>query len=286
MARRINAGENVGRQDVFLVDPREVTVDPALRARWEVDPPGPEAVQELVESFLEFGQSNACVARQNPVDKTLIIEQGQTRHAAALWIVNNRDPKWRLKVTVVDRNEEEGFVCAIEENRVRNETTAMDDAHNMRRLRDAYGWDDARICKTFRCQTQYLRTLETLLSLPVKVQRLVHHHKLAVANAVLMANLAGRDLDDALREVENATSANGRINGSAVRKAVRTRTEAAPNGKKVARTLKDIRGTFTSLQADDQPDSVRKFADLFLKFVKGDITDKTFQKRTVELIGG
>lgn len=283
MARKINAGDNVGRFDVFQVDPRNVKVNPALRARWEEEPPGPERVQELAESFLQHGQSNPCVARMDPADKTLIIEQGQTRHAAAMWIVENRDPKFRLQVKVVDRNEEEGFVCAIEENRIRTETTAMDDAYNMRRLRGHYGWDDPKIESLFKCRSAYLRNLETLLTLPVRLQRMVHRGELSVSNAVLLANLSGDDMQEALSEAETQRTSSGRVTGAAVRPAVRSRVK---NGQKVARTLKDIRESVAAIcLRTDAPPKVQEFTGLFQGFAKGELSEDEFSDRIVALLG-
>lgn len=283
MARKINAGENVGRFDVFMVDPRNVKVDPSLRARWELEPPGPERVRELAESFLEHGQSNPCVARMDPSDKTLIIEQGQTRHAAAMWILENRDPKFRLQVKVVDRNEEEGFVCAIEENRIRTETTPMDDAYNMRRLRNSYGWDDPKIEALFKCRSAYLRNLETLLALPIRIQRLVHRGELAVSNAMLLANLSGDDLQDALTEAESQRTISGRVTGAAVRPAVRNRVN---NGQKVARTLRDIRLSFATICVrPDATPKVQEFTEMFQGFAKGEVSEVEFSDRVVELLG-
>lgn len=278
MARKINAGENVGRSDMFLVDPREVIVDPNLRARWAKAPPGPDAVRELVEDFLANGQSNPCVARMQASDKRLIIEQGQTRHAAALWIVENKDKNWRLKVTIGDRNEEEGFVCAIQENRVRTDTSPVDDAFNMRALRDRYGWDDKRICAFYKIKSPVLRDWETLLTLPDKVLHLVHGRKLSVANAVLLAGLAGSELSAALKEAQAAPATRGgRVNPSAVRQAVRSR-KGSTNGH-VARTLKDVRSKFTTFSArEDIPPKARDLGTAILRFISGESNEAEFDE--------
>lgn len=272
MAKHINAG-NVGRSDMFKVDPNEIIVDPEMRARWEV--PGEDRVLEIADSMFDFGQQQPIICRCRPDDKKLVLEAGGTRLEAAKLIVANRDPNWRIEVKVMDHNEEDGFVSAIIENRIRNETSPMDDAVNVRALRERYGKEDQEVCDILHCKSTYLRQLETLLSMPKKVQKLVHQRKLSVAAMQLLVGLTG----DALEEALSQNTGKGTIDTSHVRQTARNR------GKRVARSLKDVRTTFTKFsESETVPDRGKQFIARFLEYVAGTIDEETFLNDLMNVI--
>lgn len=270
MARKINAGKNVGRGDIYKVDPQEVIVDPNMRARWET--PGKRRVEELAHSMYENGQFNPVVCRMSAADKRIILEQGGTRLEAALWITENLDPNWRIEVKIVDHNEEEGFASAILENKDRNETSPMDDASNMRTMRERYGWSDKDIQRLLSCNSSYLRSLEVLLTLPKKVQSLVHRRKLAVSAAVLLAGLSGAELDEALSKAK----ASGKIDSEQVHNVARR------NGKTVRRSLKHVRKVFSSMDAPPPP--VQTFAERLEEFLSGEADEETFRDYLISVL--
>lgn len=275
MARTINAGENVGRGDLFKVDPRKIIVQPDLRARWAN--PGQSEVIALAESMLRHGQQHAITCRMNPGDKRIILEQGGTRLEAGLWLVKNRDKSWRIEVKIVDHNEEDGFAAAVAENRDRNETSAMDDAANMRRFRERYGWKDKQIKESLGCQSPHLRNLEVLLTLPKKVQQLVHQRKLAVSAAVLLAELSGPELSTALTEA----SASGKVDSQKVRQAARR------TGQKVSRTLKDMKTLFIRLEKqEDMSDEVQVLSRGMLDFAAGTIDEQSLTAIIQNIVSG
>jgi ParB-like chromosome segregation protein Spo0J len=61
MAIKINAGD-VGRGDVFFIDPQEIIVDEKLNGRWE--PHDEAAISSLVKSYEEEGQLQAVQVRK------------------------------------------------------------------------------------------------------------------------------------------------------------------------------------------------------------------------------
>jgi hypothetical protein len=75
------------------------------------------------------------------------------------------------------------------EGRERRETTPVDNAVAQRRLREDYGWTDTKIAEFYRCSAPYVGTLKKLLTLPTRVQRLVHGKELSVQAATALADL-------------------------------------------------------------------------------------------------
>ena len=177
MAIKINAGD-VGRGDVFFIDPQEIIVDEKLNGRWE--PHDEAAITSLAKSFEEEGQLQPVQVRR-VADNRVQLVMGYRRHAAVVEF--NRlhpDKPMKLKAIVVTINNEEAFRRNIVENRERQETTPIDDAFNQRRLRDDYGWTDTKIAEFYGLTPPYVGLLKKLLTLPTATQKLVHSRQLSV----------------------------------------------------------------------------------------------------------
>ena len=151
---KLNAGDDVGRSDEFLIDPKQILVDDALNGRWQ--PHDDQAVENMAKSFSEEGQLQAVQVRRVHDNRVQLV-LGYRRFTAAK-LFNERHPEqpMKLKCKVVVVNEEEAFRRNIVENRERAECSPVDDAHN-------------------------------------DVQKLVHDRKLSVQAATGLADLAADD---------------------------------------------------------------------------------------------
>ncbi len=111
------------------------------------------------------------------------------RRCAAAKLYNERHPdqsmKLRAKVVIV--NDEEAFRKNVVKNRERAECSPVDDAHNQRRLREVFGWTDARIAEFYHVSPAHVCTLKKLLALPSDVPGLVHGRTLSVQAATGLA---------------------------------------------------------------------------------------------------
>ena len=231
MAVTVNAGNDARRFDGWAVDPFEIIVKEDLRGRRK--PPSDEQIIDMAVSMMEHGQREPVECRKVN-DKRLQLNLGFTRTAAARLIRDGfeyinpvtgeverrQDEQFMLKVVLSDSNDKDAFVHNIVENQHRNATSAIDDAHNQRRLRENYGYSDADITKLFRYKDpNKVGRLRRLLALPDSVQDLVHYEKLTVQAALDLLDLPPDEMETAISSATD--EATGNVVGSKVREIVR-----------------------------------------------------------------
>lgn len=117
------------RVDEILLDPGDIVIKPELNGRH--DAPNIEALQASIE---KVGQLQPVTVRREG-DKPVLV-MGFSRWTAITEINKKRDPKDRIHIRAVYMkvNEEDGYIYNYEENRRRNATTPMDDAHQFAQL--------------------------------------------------------------------------------------------------------------------------------------------------------
>jgi ParB-like chromosome segregation protein Spo0J len=195
-------------------------------------------------------------------------------HAARLYNARNPDRPMKLKCKVVIVNDEEAFRRNVVENRERAECSPVDDAHNQRRLREGFGWTDARIAEFYHVTASYVGVLKKLLGLPGDVQGLVHARRLSVQAATGLADLPAEEQ----RQVLGA----GEVTSQNVVKQVRNRK--IDKGKGQSRSLAEVRAFLEGLTGPAETAPLKEFAEEFLKFIRGRIKDEAMAKRLRKLL--
>lgn len=293
MVLKVNAGD-VRRSDLFHVDPTAIVVNDELRGREFV--PTEATIIALAVSLLTQGQLQPVQCRRIE-DNRLQLVLGFTRTAAARLIrdgftdsdgVFHQDAEFALQVKIVDGNDEESLIRNIVENAIRNETSAIDDAHNQNRLRERYGKSDVEIAKIYGYPSSVkVGRLRKLLGLEKPLQVLVHNG-LAVQAALDLLELPAEKRAEFIAEAEKG----GPINGATVRAQVRdhhlnddgadTEGDAGAVVAEVAAkatkplSIKEIRTFLTGqIEGDKQPDAVKAFYTVLLAFVNGKKSDRS-----------
>lgn len=229
MAVKLNVGD-YKRQEYQLVDPHQVIVEEALRGR--TTPPSPERIVEMAESFLEQTQLQPVLCRKVEENRVKL-NIGFTRMAAARLIrdgfvgtdgQHKQDPNFMLKIMTVNGNDEEAFIANIVENKVRNDTTPIDDATNMRMLSEKYGKTDADIARLYKCQQTKVGQYFKLLGLSQDLRDMVHNRNLSVSAALDLLDLPEDKRSEA---VAAATKDNGKVNSTVLREEVREQVVTA-----------------------------------------------------------
>ena len=269
MAARINAGD-VGRGDVFFIDPQEIIVDEKLNGRWTTH--DAEAVEDMAKSFEAEGQLQPVQVRK-VADNRVQLVLGYRRHRAAL-LYNQRhaDSPMKLKCVVVTVNDEEAFRRNIVENKQRAETTPIDDAFNQRRLREEFGWTDTRIGEFYGMTSSYVGLLKKLLILPTDAQLHVHKRELAVQAAAALADLPAGEQKQALA---------GRQPGESLSKSVvkQVREKKIARGGKQSRSLAEVRSFLEGLTGPAERPQVKDLCEMLLEYIQGRIADDTMTQR-------
>lgn len=290
MAVRINAGDDVTRGDMFFVNPFNIVVKEELRGRHIA--PDSEAIVLLAISMLSHGQQQAVSARRME-DKRLLLTSGFTRNAAARLIRTGfdhdgehyEDPEFKLQVKLSDCNDETALERNIVENCHRNDTSAIDDAHNQDRLRERYGRTDAEITRLYGYNNpNKVGQLKKLLSLSDEEQQLVHDGNLSV-NAAL--NLLTVDSEKRAEIVAAATKDSGKIDGSVVTSQVRdvhlnddnndgadaifgdTSDDDAEPAKKITRSMREVKNYLGACLDDETFVDFHDVCKTMLGFIAG-----------------
>lgn len=256
MAMKIEVGEKARRSDLFHLKPSAIVVDWAQNGR--TDEVSDEKVKRLAEDIRLHGQLQPISVRRLS-DKRVKIVSGYTRLRAGL-LLEQEDDQFRLAAQVRDINDEEAFLENIRENLIRNETTPIDNAFNMRRLMQNYGKSKTEIAEFYGISGSMVGNYLKLLSLPDAVRAKVSNGQLKMTAALKLAKLSEDEIEDALKESEDD---DGNVNGGKVDKAARKR------GAKVGRTISDLRKVLK-----DRSDTVSLALIAFLDG-KGEPTDLT-----------
>lgn len=303
MALKINAGEDVKRGDLFMVDPFQVVVKEDLRGRHL--PPTDEVIVDMALSMMDHGQRQPVECRKTENNKLLLV-LGFTRTAAARLIrtgfVNPetgeevKDEEFKLKCVITDANDMKAFLNNIVENAHRNQTSPIDDAYNQHRLRDQYGYTDADVRRLFQYKDiNKVGRLRRLLSLPQKAQLLVHEERLPVQAALDILDIEDEAArNEAFEKVYAECEANGKAKAADVRSLVRQHHlndddkddeggEGESEGSRKTNkakplSSKEIRKFWENLSETHADEAVKNLAKTFIMWMGGKRADKTLQK--------
>lgn len=133
--------KDMKRGSIYYLDPRKIKVLPELNGRHEL----PD-IEWLIQDMARNGQDTPVVVRAEgpPRERTAVLDCGYSRWRAINEINKRKLTPVPLRIACVFRegNEVDGFLANVRENRFRNTTTALDDAHNIVHLRRFQMTDD------------------------------------------------------------------------------------------------------------------------------------------------
>lgn len=269
-------GIETKKGDIFYIRPEDVQADEASNGRWLAH--AQEAIDARVASYEYMSQGQLEPVQVRKVDGKPTLILGFLRWKAALaYNLKHPESPMRLKCVLVNVNSEEALVRNVTENRERENLTCMDLAFSQRIFREVHGWTDARIAEFYRVSEPYVGQLKKLLSLPRDLQEKVHRKTLPFETALSLADLPEKEQREVVAELESVTAPGAKLSSKAGRKAVRQRKQK--NGKKLARSMSEVRDFFHDLSGPALPVEVRMLATLMLDFVTGKITDSDMEDR-------
>jgi len=262
---------------MLRLDPRDIVFDLADNTRHFGH--SSEHIRILAESLIVNGQQQPVTIRRDGNNKPVLVS-GYGRLQAALLINKDSDLRslaqmegqdiFRVNCLLVSANSEEAFLRSIVENKDRNPTTPIDDAHNIRRMIDQFGWDWDRVAEVFKAKFDKAwaqRLYNKILTLSDDIQRRVHEGKLSINIAM---NLADMPESERAEAVQAAEEPDGHVDPGAVREAVRNSKQS--RGRGLGRNVKEIRKVFEGIKDSEQHDDTdKRFAADMLRFIKGEI---------------
>lgn len=134
------------RTSEYRFYPEDITIMPELNGRHEL----PD-IEWLIADILKNGQHTPVVIRSDGTKPALAAGFSRWRAISA---INERkllgpDVKLQVRATYTRGNEVDGFLVNISENRARRPTTPIDDAHNIKRLLNVYGFSEEQVAQTY-----------------------------------------------------------------------------------------------------------------------------------------
>lgn len=289
MARSLEI-EDVKRSDLLRIWPEELIVDQEARGRHFK--PTLERIMEIGTSIAANGQEQPCAATVTH-DKRLKLYAGVTRYEGVMWW-NQTHPedRRRLEVVVKDRTPKEAFLSAIRENRERNLTTVIDDAHNVRRLSELHGMNDEDIRAYYGTPAMgdkpakpmsesWLEGMRPLVRMPEEEQAKIHSGQLSKSVGLLLAEMPPENRDQLLKDA--AVEGNGKVTVASVLKVARKqgkltkKLELKPSEEKAA-------WSYLAENDKDKHPKVAKLAALVLEFRSGSLPEPDFYNKLRRLV--
>ena len=259
MAAKIEANSPFSRQDTFRLSPDDVIRGKNSRMIPAVD--YAEQVLARALSILKEGQLQPARGHKDEGDH-VVIDAGFTRLDAITLIRQGfsavdpedgetrffQDTEARLWIALDGevKSEEQAFVKSAIENAQRNEVTDVQEALAQERLREEFGWTNAKIARTYGYKNaNRVSFLAQLLTLPQEIIDRVHNGDLALHAALALLKIPEGARSDAI-----ALAATVPVTGAELAdKAREAQAEESPeeqtdekhDSPKVGRTLKNLK---------------------------------------------
>jgi len=190
------------RTSEYRLLPENITVKPALNGRHVL----PD-IEWLIQDILAQGQHTPVVIR-NDGGKAVLCA-GYSRYRAVSEINKRKltDSPLQLRCTYSQCSEEEGFLASISENRIRNATTDLDDAYNIKRLMKQYAKTEDQVAAIYfpgakddelKAAIRWVRKREALVNLSPDAEQAMKDGRLKGSAAVAIAKLSQEQQKEAL----------------------------------------------------------------------------------------
>ena len=251
----VTFSDNPTRGSVYYFDPADVVIKAELNGR-HVAPD----LTDLKNSLLANGQLQPVIIRREQVnDKTkAVLVAGFSRWQAISELNKTRKPGDRIKIACVftQQNEVDAYISNWDENRARNATQPMDDAHQFAQLRK-WGKTDKEIAQRCRVSESAVKQGLLLMEAAPEVQKAVENGRIKPTAAAKIAKLAAE-------QQRAAVKGEGRVSAADVRKAT---------GKGEKWTPRQIR-EYLETSADDTTGDPKVRAFCLSMLIKAGIREK------------
>jgi ParB/RepB/Spo0J family partition protein len=131
--------------------PEYVEIDPLMNGRHET----PD-IQWIIDSILRHGQLQPVTIRRTANKPVLVAGFSRWRAVSEINKQHLTEKPLELRCSYTALTEKQAFLANIEENRVRNDTTPMDDAYNIQRLINVYQMSKAEVAESYRLSLSWV----------------------------------------------------------------------------------------------------------------------------------
>ncbi len=166
--------------------PEQIEILPEMNGRHEL----PD-IEWLIESMLRpHGQIQPVSIRRTGGKPVLCAGFSRWRAAVAINTRKLTEKPFELRCTYTALTEKQAFMANIEENRVRNATTPMDDAYNVQRLINVYGMTEEEVAGLYREKLSWIKGRLQLIELIPDAEKALNEGRFVGSAAKTIAKLS------------------------------------------------------------------------------------------------
>ena len=173
------------RTSEYLFAPEQLEIDPALNGRHEL----PD-IQWIIDSILTHGQLQPVTIRREGGKPVLVAGFSRWRAVSEINKKKLSEKPLSLRCSYTQLTEKQAFLANIEENRVRNATTPMDDAYNLQRLVNVYQMTPEECAEAFRASASWVKGRLALIEATPEVEKQIRAGKIKGPAAKAVAKLS------------------------------------------------------------------------------------------------
>jgi ParB/RepB/Spo0J family partition protein len=185
MAKTIFASEITRGVTEWAALPEELDVNPQMNGRHEL----PD-IQWIIDSILKHGQLQPITIRREGGRPVLVAGFSRWRAVSEINKKKLTEKPLRLRCSYTSLTEKQAFLANIEENRVRNATTPMDDAYNLQRLINVYQMTEDDCADAYRASKSWVKNRLALIEATPEVEKQIRAGKIKGPAAKAVAKLS------------------------------------------------------------------------------------------------
>ena len=236
--------------------PEQIEVHPEMNGRHEL----PD-IQWIVDSILRHGQLQPITIRRNAGKPVLVAGFSRWRAVSEINEKKLSEKPIELRCSYTALTEKQAFLANIEENRVRNATTPMDDAYNIQRLINIYQMTEDQVAANYRETLAWVKTRMSLIELTPEAEKALLEGRLIGSAAKAIAKLSSQQQRAVLKQEGKITSKDVKrlIAPVGAVKSEKAPKPEKPSYKELLQFIKALIGTAPSidLYADSEDEFVR-----------------------------
>jgi ParB family chromosome partitioning protein len=201
-------------------------------------------IDSLAKSIIEQGQLQPIVVRPNGSGETYLLVAGRRRLAACQLIEEKfseregRPVTFDIEALIVEKNDEESWVAAIQENLQRKNFSPLELAQNIADIRERKTWNgkdwSKRVADFLHISRATVTTHIGLLEMPEDIQAKVHRGELSAQSAFDLYDIQKN------RDVQTAEKVLARAEKLAEEEAAETPGRMSSKGKGAASESKTL----------------------------------------------
>ena len=142
-------------------------------------------LEELTNSIKERGLIQPIIARKSKEHKEKFeIIAGERR-----WLAGKRAGLSEVPIVIIEADDLKSFEFAIVENVQRHDLNPLEEAQGYKRLIDEFNYDQAKVSKFIGKSRSYITNSLRLLSLPVKIIKMIENRLITSGHAKILVGL-------------------------------------------------------------------------------------------------